>query len=136
MNTVGIISGLMGLDDQSSNYYGVWFYVQSDNTLQISYGDGGSKDPSHRRTKVGTTALAADRWYHITAVLRGPTDMDLYIDAIADAGTYSGTGGSLKYSNGTSSTAQYLNGVMDDVRIYNRALSAEDVWQLYQQGLQ
>jgi len=29
-----------------------------------------------------------------------------------------------------------LNGTIDDVRIYNRALSAQKIWQLYQDGLE
>ena len=29
----------------------------------------------------------------------------------------------------------YFTGTIDDVRIYDRALSAEEIWQLYQDGL-
>jgi hypothetical protein len=29
----------------------------------------------------------------------------------------------------------FFNGMVDDVRVYDRALSAPEVWQLYQQGL-
>jgi hypothetical protein len=29
----------------------------------------------------------------------------------------------------------FFNGLIDDVRIYDRALSAAEVWQLYQQGV-
>lgn len=36
---------------------------------------------------------------------------------------------------GSSTDPSYLNSKLDDVRIYNRDLSAEQVWQLYQSGL-
>jgi hypothetical protein len=136
LSTVDIDQEILCLDNQSTNYYGIWFFVQSDNTLQISYGDGGSPGPSSRRTKVGTTALASDEWYHIAAVLRGPTDMDLYINAAADTGIYDGTGGNLMYSTGTSLIGcnsrfeSYLSGVLDDVRLYDRALSQSEIYAL------
>ncbi|MHC4157833.1 MAG: LamG-like jellyroll fold domain-containing protein, partial [Planctomycetota bacterium] len=34
----------------------------------------------------------------------------------------------------TSPSAQF-DGVIDDVRIYDRALTPEEIWQLYQDGL-
>jgi hypothetical protein len=35
-----------------------------------------------------------------------------------------------------TSPAVYFNGIIDDVRVYDRALAAEEVWQLYQNGLE
>ena len=68
--------------------------------------------------------------------------MDIYFDGADDGGTYSGTGGALAYSAGyhasigsTDNCAdgadRTFNGRVDDVRIYNRALSADDVKGLY-----
>jgi hypothetical protein len=67
--------------------------------------------------------------------------MDLYINGSDDGGDYSGTGGGLRYSNGNSwiggsrFESTYFNGAMDDVRIYDRALSAGEIWRLYEEGL-
>lgn len=68
--------------------------------------------------------------------------MDLYVNGFDDGGTYSGTGGSLYYTAnndsfiGTLVGSLYLfDGIIDDVRVYDRALTAEEVWQLYQDGL-
>ncbi|MHC4501364.1 MAG: LamG-like jellyroll fold domain-containing protein, partial [Planctomycetota bacterium] len=91
-----------------------------------------------RRSKVGTTVLDADTWYHVAAVLNGPTDMSLYVDGLEDGGTYSGTGGSLAYSSASSligvrhGGGYALSGKIDDVRVYERALSDEEIWEFYQ----
>jgi len=130
---------IVALDDHSIGRYGIGFFVMHENNLQISYADGGSPGPASRRTKNGATALSANTWYHVAAVLRGPRDMDIYINGVDDGGTYSGTGGSLTYSasghsfiGSDAAVRSYLNGKIDEVAIYNRALSAEEIQQLYQ----
>jgi subtilisin family serine protease len=142
LNVAGTDQTLLCIDnqDEGSEYFGIMFMVQSDNTLLINYGCGGI-GASGRRTKYGTTALEAGKWYHVAAVLKGPTDMNLYVDAADDAGTYSGTGETLTYSSGMSVIGcrsdlyNCFNGIIDDVRVYGRALSAEEIEQLYQEGL-
>ena len=144
LDILGKSNGILSLDTLLPTQYGIRFYVEfSSNKLLITYGDGGSGS-SHKRTKVGTTALAANRWYHVAAVLRGPTDMDLYVDAVDDGGTYSGTGGSLAYSTGNSfigcntnnsSYPTWFHGAIDEVHVYDKALTAEEIQQLYQEGL-
>jgi len=67
--------------------------------------------------------------------------MALYIDGVDDEGAYSGTGGSLTYSSSSSLIGMKHNfeysfdGRIDDVRFYDRALTAREVWQLHQNGL-
>jgi len=140
LNNLGSNHPITSLSNVFSDYYGVWFKINSDDLLVVSYGDGAGTGPSHRRTKKGNTALAADTWYHVTAVIRGPQDMDLYIDGADDGGTYSGTGGSLNYINGDSyiavgvggSSIYYADATLDEVKLYDRALSAAEAQQLYQ----
>ncbi len=129
---------IVGIDDRTDYYYGIWFYVTDYDKLAIGYGDGGVKDSGHRRSKVGTTELSPNIWYHVSAVIKGPVDIDIYIDGLDDGGIYSGSGGGLVYSNGNSLIADgdqsydlHFNGSMDDVRIYDRALSPNDVAELY-----
>jgi hypothetical protein len=141
LSGLGSYQYIIALDDPTLNYYGIWFYVRSENNLGINYGDGGGKGTGNRRTKTGTTELNADTWYHIAAIVKGPTDMNLCINGADDGGTYSGTGGSLTYSSGSSLIGMrydfgyFFGGKIDDVRVYDRALSAEEIWQLYQEGL-
>jgi hypothetical protein len=74
------------LDDQAYQYYGIWFNVRPDNKVQIHYGDGTAQASYGRRTKNGSTLLSTGTWYHVAAVVRGATDMDLYVDAEDDGG--------------------------------------------------
>ncbi|MHC4266511.1 MAG: LamG-like jellyroll fold domain-containing protein, partial [Planctomycetota bacterium] len=57
----------------------------------------------------------------------------IYINGVNDGGSYNGTGGSLTYSSGSSYIGTVfdrwftLDGILDDVRVYNRALSEEEI---------
>jgi hypothetical protein len=131
---------LISLDDCSDKYYGVTLNIKG--VLSVGFGDGnGWGSSNYRRSKQGTTALNPNTWYHVAAVVRGATDMSLYVNGADDGGTYSGTGGSLAYSSGNASIATahsagiYFNGKIDDVRVYERALSAEEIQELYPEGL-
>jgi hypothetical protein len=71
-------------------------------------------------------------WYHLAVVYDGST-WRAYKNGVAD-GTYTGPVGT---NNGTytwfgNGYNGYFNGVVDDVRIYNRPLSAGEVLGLYQ----
>jgi hypothetical protein len=76
-------------------------------------------------------------WYFIVATISG-TSKKLYINGVLDnsnTGTAIGTNnveltiGSKKNSGG--SYFEPFTGSMDEIRVYNRALSASEVWQLY-----
>jgi subtilisin family serine protease len=133
---------IVSLDDWSSTYNGVVLDLNAASHVSVSFGDGyGGGGPSHRRSKTGSAVLNADTWYHAAAVVRDATDMELYVNGVDDGGSYSGSGGSLAYSSGNASIATahsagiYFDGKIDDVRVYDRSLSAEEVWLLYQDGL-
>ena len=140
LSQINTYNRIVALDINLVNYYGIWFMVGPDNHLQISYGDGGTTSASNRRTKLSTTIFTQDIWYHVVAVVRGPTDMDIYINAVDDGGTYSGSGGVLKYSDGNCTIGYnytpgtFFNGKIDDVRLYSRSLSPEEVLQLFLEG--
>jgi len=133
---------IINLDKLPSVHTGIWFAVRDTNELVATYGDGGGGNPSDRRTKNGTTALDVDTWYHVAAVIKGPTDMDIYINGVDDGGTYSGSGGSLYYTANNDSFigsyggfSHFFDGIIDDVRVYDRALFPEEVKELYYEGL-
>ncbi|MCI4671352.1 MAG: PKD domain-containing protein [Bacteroidia bacterium] len=123
------------------SYHGVWMVIVSSGRLACGYGDGGFIGPSWRRSKLGTTTLALNTWIHLAIVIRGPLDMDLYVNGINDCGTYNGNGGSLAYSGNIGTAGkhdsfnglggyEFFNGKIDDLRMYNRALSAGEIRQL------
>ncbi len=121
-------------------YTGIWLQIHaSTGFVEISYGDGGTTDGAHRKTKLGTTNVNDNQWHFVAAVIRGPADMDIWIDCQYDNGNYSGTGGNLAYSNNGGSSGyydvvagtEYYGGALDDIRFYNRALTQADLQALY-----
>ncbi|MBI4036030.1 hypothetical protein HY383_03695 [Candidatus Daviesbacteria bacterium] len=78
-----------------------------------------------------------DSWYHIVGVFDG-TKASLYVDNELKAGP---TNYSFTNNHGVSLMGRYsitggewMNGLVDDARIYNRALSAGEVGLLYNSG--
>lgn len=95
------------------------------------------------RAKDSTTSLVANRWYHIVGVVRGVNDMSIYIDGVDDGGSYNNNLASDTISYSASSGAMgdlsldnvnTYPGLLDDVRVYNRALSPSEAKQLYNLG--
>ena len=119
--------------DDTTAYYGLWMHINDDNTLEISYGDGtGAAFPS-RRTKRSANAISSQVWTHVCAVVRGPTDMSLYIDGIDAGGVYSGSGGAMQHSSAPLVLGyktlgnSYYDGQMDEFQVYRRALTPNEV---------
>ena len=85
--------------------------------------------------------LTIGNWFHVAGVRQGNT-LNVYVNGIEGA-LVSRTLGPISVDNlkiGALLThgapvTHFFNGFIDDVRIYNRALSAEEVLQLYQDGL-
>lgn len=83
-------------------------------------------------------------WHHVVAIInRGDNKLHMYLDGVLrdDTVTFqsiSSVGALTNAVNfdigGTSLGSQTVNGSIDDVRVYNRALSASEVLQLYNMG--
>lgn len=126
------------------NYRGVWLTMNANNTIAVNYGSGTGAASSGRRSKSSTAAIIDGEWTHVVAVVRGATDMTIYFNNVDAGGSYSGTGGALQIADDPAWTARigraeqgsvaYYSGLMDDVRFYDRALSAEEVARLYVAG--
>jgi hypothetical protein len=88
--------------------------------------------------------VSVGEWHHVAGTFNAG-DVVLYLDGNSQiSGTLAVTsimndvqpliiGGCWEYC-GTDSFVSRLNGKADDVRIYNRALSAEEIWELYLAG--
>ena len=94
--------------------------------------DGGGK------AAISTTTLSTGIWYHIVGVTNGSATK-IYINSVLENSVNSGAsygGGNsfvmsfIKVSDGWG---RYLNGTLDKVRVYNRALTAGEVLALYAQ---
>jgi hypothetical protein len=128
-------------DDEPNHYLGIWFQTEPGGLPQITFAAGGPVGPASRRTLVANTPIPADTWVHITATVRGPTDMTLYVNGAEVPGTYSGTGGPLVHGPAPARigniTTTPLNrpwlGLLDEIRIYACSLDASEVAALFAQ---
>lgn len=122
----------IGTDERTTTYRGAYTVITAAGEVAASYGDaGGGFSAADRRTKVNTNpAVGADTWYYFSAVISGPTDMQLYLDAVDHGGAYSGTGGSIAYSSndaliGGIGQGLFMNGELDEVRVSSVARSQD-----------
>jgi hypothetical protein len=84
-----------------------------------------------------TTVLQADQWYHcaLTVTTAGGNASQLYINGVLEATGSGGTGvpylGPLNFgawdNAGSGNYERFVDGIMDDIRIYDKALTMEEV---------
>lgn len=119
-----------------NNYSGIYLSVNASGNVQISYGDGGLAGSSSRRTKKTNSSIPINEWICITVVVNGPNDMQIYVNSVDQGGTYSGTGGNLVNGQGNAMIGRsahnlnYWSGMIDEVRLYNRALTNDELAQV------
>ena len=93
----------------------------------------------------GGTTLSTGVWYYVTAIFTPSTRMEVFVNNVSDGVKTSGVPASMYAStaplsigwdspNGVST--EYFSGSMDDVRIYNRVLTAGEISGLYAGSLQ
>jgi hypothetical protein len=85
------------------------------------------------------TGLSLDRWQHIALTFNGTNTIAAYLDGSLQ-GTTTGTSVA-NFSTmfnftigGRPATASYLNGLVDDFTIFNAALTANEVREIYRLG--
>jgi hypothetical protein len=88
--------------------------------------------------------LAPNEWTHIatTFTFGTPSSIRIYVNGVSQSGTWiagDGTGIPANDDDGFSigtlwAGGNELDGVIDDVRIYNRALSSDEIQRLYNMG--
>ena len=103
-----------------------------------SFGVGSSADNYIRARSA--TVPASGRWYHLVGTFDSVSKVyTIYVDGKSD-GTATGTAlpptdanqiFQIGASDGSAAPANWFSGFIDNIRIYNRALSADEVWELY-----
>ncbi len=82
--------------------------------------------------------LIVDNWWYVTMVHDGVDDI-IYLDGVEvnklpAAGTLNSTGLPLGMGSNPVDGGQYFTGALDEVKIYNKALTPEEVASLFNQG--
>ena len=106
----------------------------NDERLQF-FIEGGSQDVS----VVSGTSLSGSGWHHVAATWDINGDAILYIDGVP-VGSQPHTADSFPESatirlGRPSASTRYYQGLMDDVRLFDAAIGADAVYNLYSRGL-
>lgn len=121
----------MGLYDNNLNYNGpgIWFW-QSGGVGQYRF------QFNYRNGSLASTPQPLDTWLHVTCTRTSGT-LRIYINGILNASGAEGTGtpaysyparfGTMFYQSLSPPNYNPLHGRMDELRIYNRALSAAEI---------
>jgi hypothetical protein len=93
-----------------------------------------------------TQVTSFDIWYHVVAtyhyVADGTSVMNMYVNGVQDATQITTAHGPINTTTAPltigvdnyADPTRFFAGTLDDVRIYNRTLSASEVQQLYNLG--
>ena len=112
---------------ENGNNYGEALYANTGTNVPSANAVTGGVDHDQRGT---SGALAVNTWTHLAATYDGSA-LTLYVNGVA-AGTQAASGsivsstGALKIG-GNAIWGEWFNGLIDEVRIYNRALSAGQI---------
>lgn len=108
--------------------------VFSDGKVGVEFYSAGYK------TAKSTTTLTTGSWYHIAGVRDGATQK-VYIngveDTLSEGGSFTGAvanSSSLLYIGRDAGATQFVDGTIDEVRIYNYARSGDQIMVDYNQG--
>ena len=88
-------------------------------------------------TQEGTTVLVADEWYHAAVTWDGTT-IRLYLNGVEEnnwaGGTLSTPSADTFQIACNYAATRLFDGMLDDVRLYSRALCASEVTAIYDEG--
>ena len=124
-------------NDSGQDNPGWLFEYNTNNTLMFNYATGLGVWPIQvSNSWTPSTGV----WYFVAVARDSANDIRMFVDGVQigttanDADSITSTP-SLKIGGITSGVTQiYTNGLIDEVRIYNRALSADEIMQHYQQS--
>ena len=99
-----------------------------------TFGTAVSADTRSRAQRYGTTVRSLNTWYHVAGVYNADSrTLDIYVNGVLDNGGVSGTipallcNSTFNVNIGRQSSGTYFNGTIDEVRIYNRALTRAEI---------
>ena len=127
--------------DNGPEATGAFLQIEA-STGRITTGYGDGLGGINFQRKIGASSVTTNTWRHVVGVVRGEDDMDIYVDGINDGGGYDviGNGGAITHTAASARMGDdsignsFFPGALDDVRLYNRALTATEAKQLYKLG--
>ncbi len=133
-NEFGTIVGKWGFDPVK-DHFGLW--LNENYKVVMAVGDFSKMEEG----LFSGSMLMPETWFHVVGTWKKNREMEIYIDGrIDNRGTQTGNGinlnsaMTLKIGRQVERKNRPFRGHIDEVRIYNRALTAAEVKQLYELG--
>lgn len=112
-----------------------WQFKTSPDMGPHTFGVGVSPSSASLVQRYSTTTRSLNTWYHVAGVYNASArTLDIYVNGVLVNGALSGTIPSSQFNNsavnvniGRRAGGFYFNGIIDEVRIYNRALSLAEI---------
>ena len=111
-----------------------WQFKTSPDTGRRTFAVGVSPDGSSLTQRYSNTALSLNTWYHVAGVYNSSArTLDIYVNGALDDGVLKGAVPASQFVPalntliGARSGGFNFMGVIDNLRIYNRALAASDI---------
>jgi len=88
------------------------------------------------KTVTSTTVVADRKWHHVVGAYKKGKGISLYVDGVPQGAVVPAGAPHTKYKSphlklGTDHTmTSYFSGIADDIRVYGRALSGQEIWSL------
>lgn len=129
--SVGALEGLMQRGYYSSGDASQEYLLRlNSGKPEIIFGDGSKND-----TISGTTRVDDDKWHMVAATLKPDNTVQVYVDGnLVGSGKKTANWSnnvSVKQYIGVVKNMRYYKGLMDEVSIYNKALSQDAIKQIY-----
>jgi hypothetical protein len=128
-NGVGLLANLN--NDLAGDFF---LAVTSGYSVVFNYNKTGGNDPTGEN-KTSSNVVAKNTWAHIVATWDG-TNAKIYVNGVSKSftnGPWGDWGTEHNMGRLANLSTYMLKGTLDDARIYNRALSSQEVVQLYNQ---
>lgn len=122
-------SGFHGVLSQGEDHTGFWWLGSYSNVWQF-YANNSSTPLLQ-----SSSPIIAGNWYHVV-VVRNSSNTLMYVNGVqvdSDSPTSTGNSENL-YIGRTGGFSEYFDGLIDDIKIFNYALTPEQVKQLYNNG--
>lgn len=117
-----------------SNNTSGWQFKTSRDTGPHTFGVAVSGRANASAQRHSTTVRSLNVWYHVAGVYNAAArTLDIYVNGVLDNGVLTGTiptsqkTPAVNVNIGRRSGGSYFNGVIDEVRIYSRALSQAEI---------
>ncbi len=137
LNSKNIDQKIIARVSRNPDFWGYQLDIFSDNKLEMI--TGGTTRWNTTRGVSGGTSLDTGTWYYVTGIFDGVRNKT-YINGVLDRNNNISYGLSslsqiLNIGKSTEGTGYYFNGIIDEVAIWNRALSESEIKEIYTNGL-